>query len=206
MPSSRDPVPTEQVLAIKPPLDDTSEKQKISDKDQKADFNFSQIMEKGASNLLPSKSDAMQATQNLVDKKILTNLTIVKEKDSNQGNPLRNKVKKKKRLMQELAKFDDELLAMLPADKLSSLLENKMEQGDSEAIATSLRVELKQMIADEMANGSTQKEIAKTSLPANSTPGSTSNSPSSSNSNANSSSYTPNSYSQNQQPPAAGSR
>ncbi len=175
-----------QVLTIKPPLDDTSEKLKISDKDQKADFNFSQIMEKGAANLLPSKSDAMQATQNLVDKKILTNLTIIKEKDSNQGNPLRNKVKKKKRLMQELAKFDDELLAMLPADKLSSLLENKMEQGDSEAIATSLRVELKQMIADEMANGSTQKEIAKTSLPANTTPGMASNSTSTSNSTSNS--------------------
>lgn len=201
-----------QVLTIKPPLDDTSEKQKISDKDQKADFNFSQIMEKGASNLLPSKSDAMQATQNLVDKKILTNLTIIKEKDSNQGNPLRNKVKKKKRLMQELAKFDDELLAMLPADKLSSLLENKMEQGDSEAIATSLRVELKQMIADEMANGSTQKEIAKTSLPANTTPSSashsasTSNSASASNSASTSPSYAPSSYSQNQQPPSAGSR
>jgi len=111
---------------------------------------------------LPTKSDAMQATQNLVDKKILSNLTIIKEKDSNHGNPLRNKIKKKKRLMQELAKFDDELLAMLPADKLSSLLENKMEQGDSEAIATSLRVELKQLIADEMTKGSTQKEIVKT--------------------------------------------
>ncbi len=195
-----------QVLTIKPPLDDTSEKQKISDKDQKADFNFSQIMEKGASNLLPSKSDAMQATQNLVDKKILTNLTIIKEKDSNQGNPLRNKVKKKKRLMQELAKFDDELLAMLPADKLSSLLENKMEQGDSEAIATSLRVELKQMIADEMANGSTQKEIAKTSLPANTNPGSVSNPASTANSPSTSTSYAPNSYSQNQQPPSAGLR
>jgi len=155
------------VLTIKPPLDDTSEKQKISDRDQKADFNFSQIMEKGGANLLPTKSDAMQATQNLVDKKILSNLTITKEKDSNQGNPLRNKVKKKKRLMQELAKFDDELLAMIPADKLSSLLENKMEQGDSEAIATSLRVELKQLIAQEMTNGSTQKEIVKASPPSN---------------------------------------
>ncbi|CAN5459506.1 hypothetical protein BH10CYA1_BH10CYA1_27540 [soil metagenome] len=202
------------MLTIKPPLDDTSEKQKISDKDQKADFNFAQIMEKGASNLLPSKSDAMQATQNLVDKKILTNLTIIKEKDSNQGNPLRNKVKKKKRLMQELAKFDDELLAMLPADKLSSLLENKMEQGDSEAIATSLRVELKQMIADEMANPSTQKEIAKTSLPANSNPASNANSTATASSttsnstasNSNSTLYSANKYSQNHQPPAFGAR
>ncbi|HEY9732022.1 MAG TPA: hypothetical protein V6C89_08920 [Drouetiella sp.] len=149
-------------VSIKPPLDDTSEKHKISDRDQKADLDFSKIMDKAGTNLLPTRSDSVQATQNLVDKKILAPLTIVKEKDSNQGNPLRNKLKKKKRLLQELSKFDDELLSMIPADKLSTLLENKMEQGDSEAVATSLRVELKQLIADEMKNGSTQKEIAKT--------------------------------------------
>ncbi|MFN8555762.1 MAG: hypothetical protein U0103_30205 [Candidatus Obscuribacterales bacterium] len=156
------------VTTIKPPLDDTTEKHKISDRDQKADFDFSKIMDKAGTNLLLTKSDSVQATQNLVDKKILAPLTIVKEKDSNQGNPLRNKIKKKKRLMQELAKFDDELLAMLPADKLSTLLENKMEQGDSEAVATSLRVELKQLIADQLKTGYTQKEIVSASLPSSS--------------------------------------
>jgi hypothetical protein len=170
-PFLHDVTPTAQVLSIRPPLDDTSEKQKISDRDQKADLDFSKIMDKGGANLLPTKSDYVQATQSLVDKKILSPLTIVKEKDSNQGNPLRNKIKKKRRLMQELAKFDDELLSMIPADKLSTLLENKMEQGDSEAVATSLRVELKQMIADEIKNGSSQREIAQTSLPSQSQPG-----------------------------------
>jgi hypothetical protein len=151
------------VRSIKQPLDDTSEKQKLSDKDQKADFDFSQIMEKGITAALPSKIEMMQATQNLVDKRILAPLTLVK--DSNQGNPLRNKVKKKKRLLQELAKFDEELLSMIPPEKLASLLENKMEQGDSEAVATSLRNELKQLVNKELFDGSTtQKEIVKVSV------------------------------------------
>jgi hypothetical protein len=150
------------VREIKQPLDDTSEKQKLSDRDQKADFDFSQIMEKGTTAALPSRIEMMQATQNLVDKRILAPLTLVK--DSNQGNPLRNKVKKKKRLLQELAKFDEELLSMIPPEKLASLLENKMEQGDSEAVATSLRNELKQLVNEELFDGSTQKEIVKVSV------------------------------------------
>jgi hypothetical protein len=160
--------PLQKVLIIKPPLDDTSEKQKQSDKDQRAHFDFSQIMENGGAGMLPTKSDTMQATQNLVARRILTPLTLVK--DSNQGNPLRNKVKKKKRLMQEIAKFDEELLSLVTPDKLASLLENKMEQGDSEAIATSLRNELKKLVTEQMSNGSRQKEIAQIPLAQNVAP------------------------------------
>ncbi len=118
--------------------------------------------------MLPSKSDTMQATQKLVAKNILAPLTLVK--DSNQGNPLRNKVKKKKRLMQELAKFDEEILSQIPPDKLAALLENKMELGDSESIATSLRNELKKLVSEKMPTSSTQKEIAHLPLASNVTP------------------------------------
>lgn len=146
----------------KPQLEDKSEKLKISDKDSHANIAFADVMEKGSNALLPTKLDNMKATQNLVEKKLLAPIILV-SKDQQQGNPLRNKIKKKKRVHQELAKFDEEILNRIPAEKLAALIENHAEEGDHEALASSLRGEIKRLIADVMLEkGESQKEIAST--------------------------------------------
>jgi hypothetical protein len=150
------------VLTIsKPQLEDKSEKLKISDKDSHANIAFADVMDKGSNALLPTKLDNMKATQNLVEKKLLAPIILV-SKDQ-QGNPLRNKIKKKKRVHQELAKFDEEILNRIPAEKLAALIENHAEEGDHDALASSLRSEIKNLIADVMLEkGESQKEIAST--------------------------------------------
>lgn len=159
--------------AIKPPRDDTSEKHKISDKDSQSNLAFADVIDKNFNTPLTTKFDNMKATQSLVEKRILAPITIVKDgkanigstalvKDSSKGNPLRNKAaKKRKRVQQELSKFDEEVLKQIPPEKLAQLLESQPEDGDSEALARSLRSELKKLIAREIISGleSNQKEI-----------------------------------------------
>lgn len=92
--------------AIKPPLDDTREKHKISDKDSQSNLAFADVMDKDSNAPLNTKFENMKATQSLVEKRILAPITIVKDgkphigssalvKDSAKGNPLRNKAAKR---------------------------------------------------------------------------------------------------------------
>jgi len=153
------------------PIDDTSEKLKISDKDFKSNLAFADVVDKGSNALFPSKLDHMKATQNLVEQRILAPLTLVK--DSGKGNPLRQKGKnKKKRVHRELAKFDEEILNQLPPEKLAKLLEEQPEEGDSEVLAASLRDGIKKLVAEELQKdgdfqqgGGFQKEVVVSTAP-----------------------------------------
>lgn len=154
------------------PMDDTSEKLKISDKDFKSNLAFADVVDKGSNALLPSKLDHMKATQKLVEKQILAPLTLVK--DSGRGNPLRQKGKnkKKKRVHRELAKFDEEILNRIPPEKLAKLLEDQPEDGDSEVLAASLRDGIKKLVSEELQKdadfqqgGDFQKEVVVSTVP-----------------------------------------
>jgi len=121
---------------------------------------------------LPTKLENMKATQNLVERRILAPLTIVK--DSAKGRQIKDVIKeRKKRVEKELAKFDQEIISRIPPEKLAQLLENQVEEGDSESIAASLRNEIKQLVSEELMKGGdtqTQKEIVSVTPQTTTTP------------------------------------
>ncbi|HEY9715721.1 MAG TPA: hypothetical protein V6C72_19760 [Chroococcales cyanobacterium] len=129
------------------PLDDTSEKQKLSDKDSKANFSFPDIMNGSqTSHVVNFKAETLKATQNLVDKRILAPITIVQ--DAGKGNPLRQKggKKRKSRTPKELVKFEDEIVSRIPPDKLAALLENQ-DQLENAELPDTVKQQIKRLLA-----------------------------------------------------------
>jgi hypothetical protein len=68
-------------------FDETEEKEKVSDRDQKSHLDFAQIMSQGTSGLIITKSEMASQTQAQVQKGVLSELTIVGDRNGspNQG-------------------------------------------------------------------------------------------------------------------------
>jgi hypothetical protein len=160
---------------FQPPRDDTRDRTKITDKDSPSNVGYADVIENKSTDLLITKAEQIKATQNLVDKKILGSLVLIG--DGGKSNPFRNKSrsKKRKKLEREIAKLGDEVLAQIPAEKLSQLLDSEMEASDTAVLSDSLREKLKSLLQSAVAAEQTvdddesQREIAAP----NTQPGST---------------------------------
>jgi hypothetical protein len=119
-------------------------------------------MPKDAQGALISKDDQIKATQNLVDKRILAPLTLVR--DNGKGNPLRNKSVKKRRnrAVRELSKFDDELLRKIPPEKLTELLDKQSLIEDTEWSDQSFKEEVDKLLR--LASGKVNEEPPQTEV------------------------------------------